>query len=115
MEEFSVNGTHYILATDHFQCANPIVARFLLALRLRDARNTDSVTWSSDWSPISLPGFEECYISYNSGHSEYGYLLFRQGSVVAMAGCFVRGTLAPVDLTTPEGLGFIYDRLLPTS
>ena len=115
MEDFTVDGQDYTLATERNQCATPTVARFLLALRLRDARNTDSVTWSTDWSPISLPGFDECYISYNNGHSESGYLLFRQGNVVAMVACIKGGSLDPVDLTTPEGLQFIQEQVLPTS
>ena len=115
-EYFTVDGgSYYTLATEYNQCVSPAVARLLLALRLRDARNAASMTWSTDWSPISLPGFEECYISYNNGHSEYGYLLFRQGNVVAMVACIKGGSLDPVDLTTPEGLAFIQDRLFPTS
>lgn len=114
MEEFTVDGKSYTLATERYQCASPVVTRFLFALRLWDARHTDSVTWSSDWLPIFLPGFDECYISYNNGHSEYGYLLFRQGAVVAMAGCFEGRSLTPVDLTTLEGLHFIQERIFPT-
>ncbi|MDE6108040.1 MAG: hypothetical protein K2F83_05135, partial [Oscillospiraceae bacterium] len=110
MEEFSVNETHYTLATDYYQCASPTIARFLFVLRLQDARNTGSVNWSSDWSPISIPGFEECYISYDNGSSGDGYLLFRQGNIVAMAGCFQ--DLHPLDMTTPEALAFIQERIL---
>lgn len=110
VEEFSVNGTCYTLATDYYQCATPAVARLLFALRLRDARNTGSITWSSDWTEISIPGFDQCYISYASDHSGDGYLLFRQGNVIAMAGCFQN--LRPLDMTTPEALEFIRDRIL---
>ncbi len=112
LEVFYVEGKLYRIATDHYQCATPAVARLLLALRLRDARNTDSPIWSADWEPIALPGLEECYISYANGHSEYGYLLFRQGNVVAMTGCF-DGHSRPLDMTTPEALDFIRSRLLP--
>ena len=110
LEVFYVEGKLYRMATEHYQCANSAVARLLLTLRLRDARNTDSPIWSTDWEPITLPGFDECYISYANGHSEYGYLLFRQGNVVAMAGCF--DDLHPIDMTTPEALDFICSRLL---
>lgn len=110
-ETVSVDGEFYWLATERYQCVNPTVARLLLALRLRDARHTDSPTWSSDWEPIDLPDFDECYISYANGHSEYGYLLFRQGNVVAMAGCF--DGLRPLDMTTPEALSFIRSCILP--
>lgn len=110
-EKVSVDGKLYWLATERYQCATPTVARLLLTLRLRDARNTDSPTWSTDWEPITLPGFDECYISYTDGHSEYGYLLFRQGNVVAMAGCF--DGLLPLDMTTPEALSFIRSCILP--
>lgn len=112
LEVFYVKGKLYRMATEHYQCANSAVARLLLTLRLRDARNTDSPIWSTDWEPITLPGFDECYISYANGHSEYGYLLFRQGNVVAMAGCF-DGNSRPLDMTTPEALDFIRTCLLP--
>ena len=115
MENFTVDEKGYTLVTERYQCANPAVARLLLPLRLRDARNSGSITWSSDWTPTSLPGFDECYISYNNGHSEYGYLLFRQGNVVAMVACLKGGSLDPVDLTTPGGLAFIQEHVLPTS
>ena len=114
-EDFTVDGKRYTLVTERYQCAIPSVARLFLSLRLRDARNSGSITWSSDWGPISLPGFDECYISYNDGHSEYGYLLFRQGNVVAMVACLKGGSLDPVDLTTPDGLAFIQEHILPTS
>lgn len=68
------------------------------------------ILWTWIWKSL-LPGFDECYISYANGHSEYGYLLFRQGNVVAMAGCF--DGLRPLDMTTPEALDLIRACLLP--
>lgn len=100
-------GYIHNLVTEYYDCAWELIARWAFDLRAAETRsNGISYFWRGQiWEDAPGLGFEECYINQDGT-----CLLLRQDKVVALVAC------TGVDLTTPENLAVIQQRLgLPTA
>lgn len=90
----------YILTTERYDCAFEPLAQLVFALRANETRNGAFLWGELDWEEAPALGFDEGYVCRDGN-----YLLLRQGKVVALVGC------SGLDLTTPENLEIVCDRL----
>ena len=96
------DGLHF-LVTERYDCAWGWMARALLSARRSETAKARDIYYDHlAWSPAPGLGFDESWAAEGGS-----YLLFREGKVVALVG-------APgFDLTGPENLAVVRQRLLP--
>ena len=95
-------STYYI--TERYDCSWEWVARALVSLRRSETARGSEMFFSGElpWESAPSLGFDESWMARGGS-----YLLFRQGKTVALVG-------APgFDLTEPDNLAIVRQRLLP--
>ena len=96
----SQDGTHHILTTERYACANESLARWVMEQRRRETENGAFLWGELPWEATPGLGFEESYTCRDGS-----YLLIRQNNVVALVGC------SGFNLTMPEHLAVVRTRL----
>lgn len=93
-------GEHHVLTTERYDCVFEPLACLVFDLRADETRRGAFLWGELDWEAAPGLGFDEGYVCRDGN-----YLLLRQGKVVALVGC------SGLDLTTPENLEIVCDRL----
>lgn len=94
----------YILTTERYDCVGESLAKLVMAQRKRETQNGAFLWGKLEWEPAPALGFDESYTC-----RDHSYLLFREDDIVVLAGC------TDFDLTSPQGLEAIRERILERS